>query len=127
MLRLMWFALFVLAAWYGWTHWERLRGPRADEIVVLNRSGAAIERVRIGVGDDVVVFELVEDGAEQRRDWRGRARGGFRVQWVQRGKIGERDWRGGAFEPSDTPQVHRFEFQRDGRILSHSERRTPAR
>ncbi len=124
--RLLWFALFVAAAWYGWTHWRELRGSPADEIVVINRAGAAIERVRIGVGDNVAVLEAVEDGTDQRRDWRGQSRGSFLVQWTQRGRIGERSWRGNAFEPTGTPLVHRFEFLRDGRVVSRSERRTPA-
>ena len=125
--RLFWFALFVVAAWYGWNHWRGLRGVPADEIVVINHSGSPLERVRVGVGDDVAVLEVVEDGAEARREWRGRSRGAFLVQWKQGGRVGEREWRGGAFAPAATPQVHRFEFQASGGVTTASELRPTAR
>jgi len=124
--RLIWFALFVVAAWYGWNHKDSLGGTPGDEIVVVNHAGAAIERVRIGVGDDMVVFESVEDGSEQRRPWRGRRQGPFAVIWNQRGRLGELSWNGGGYQPSSTAFVHRFEFQTSAKILSHSDPR-PAR
>jgi len=124
MSKLFWFALFAVAAWYGWNHRDSLGGAPADEMVVINHSGGAIERVRIGVGGDVVVFESVEDGAKQTRPWRGRSRGVFFVQWSQRGRSGEREWRGNAFEPSGTPMVHTFEFATNAGVLSRSEQRS---
>lgn len=124
--KLLWFALLAVAAWYGWNHWRELRGVPADEIVVVNHSGTTLERVRVGVGNDVAVIEVVEDGAEQRREWRGRSAGAFFVHW-KHGRVGEREWRGGTFSPAATPQLHRFEIQSDGGVTMASERLAPAR
>ena len=124
--RLLWFAILVAAAWYGWNHWRDLRGAPADQIVVINHSGTTLERVRVGVGADVAVIEVIEDGAEQRREWRGRAGGAFFVQW-KHGRVGEREWRGGAFTPATTAQVHRFEIESDGGVTTASEKLAPAR
>ncbi len=124
--RLIWFALFVVAAWYGWNHKDNIGGTPGDEIVVVNHAGAAIERVRIGVGSDMVVFEAVEEGAEQHRPWRGRYQGPFNVIWNIRGRLGELNWAGSGYKPSSTVFVHRFEFQTNSKIVTHSDPR-PAR
>ena len=116
--RLIWFALFAFAAWYGWNHKDSLNRAQGDEIVVVNHAGAAVERVRIGVGSDVVVFESVEDGTEQRRPWHGRSQGPFAVTWNLRGRLGELNWNGEGYQPSGTAFVHRFEFQTNARSLA---------
>ena len=126
MSRLIWFALFAVAAWYGWNHKDSIGGTPSDEIVVVNHCGAGIERLRIGVGADVVVFESVEDGSEQRRPWRGHSQGSFTATWNQRGRLGELNWTGSGLKPSGTTFVHRFEFKPEAKIIAHSEPR-PAR
>ena len=121
MRRLFFLALFAAAAWFGWNNWRGLIKAPGDEIVVVNHSGYTIERVRIGIGDNLAVFESVPNGNEQRRPWRGQAGGLFQVAWKPGDRVGESVWRGGAFEPSATPRVHRFEVATGGKVVSRSE------
>lgn len=119
--RLLVFVLVLAAAWYGWRHWDELRGGPADEVVLVNRSGIALERVRLSAGDFTVVAEMLEDGATARYDWHGRQDAVFSAVWNLHGRDGERTWTGGGYHASPDRERATFEFTPDGRVVWRSE------
>ena len=122
MKRLLLFGLVVFAAWYGWKHQDELRSRGTHEIVALNRSGHAIERVRIAVGGQHFAVESLEDGASETVPMRCDQDGIFELNWNVRGRDGELHWRGGGFNHGPVLMRHRFEFTDGGGVIWSSER-----
>jgi len=61
MKRLLLLALIAFAAWYGWKHYAELKRGGSHDIVVSNRSGHEIDRLRVTAGDQTVVVETLAD------------------------------------------------------------------
>lgn len=126
MRRLLLFVLVVVAAWYGWGHRDLLRERPADEVVVMNHSGRAIERLRLSVGDRTSVVETLEDGASTRFAWRCERDGPWKAVWEIRRVDVERQWTGGGYHPSEGRSRHTFEFMPDERVIWQAESLSPA-
>ena len=122
MKRLLLFAFVALAAWYGWKHQDLLRSHGDHEVVAVNRSGHAIERLRVMVGDQAFAIETLEDGSTQREPLRCDHDGPFRLEWQVRGEVGERNWSGGGFSHGPVLMRHRFEFTEGDGVIWSSER-----
>ena len=119
MTRLLFLALIVFAAWYGWHHYAELRRPGAHEVIAVNHTGRVIERLRITVGDQTVVVESLNDGAQAKQPFRCDRDGPFQLTWELRGVMGEKMWRGGTFAHGPILLAHKFDFrERDGVIWS---------
>lgn len=121
MKRLLFFALVVFAAWYGWHHYSELRRLGSHDVDVVNRSGHAIERLRIVAGDQVVVVETLEDGAETHRPLRTTRDGVFSADWSFHGVMGDRQWSGGSFSRGPVLMAYRFEFRDNGGVIWSSD------
>ena len=119
MKQLLLFALIVFAAWYGWHHYSELRQAGSHQVIVVNHSGHAIERLRIQAGGETVVVETLEDGAQAKQPFRAERDGPFRLDWQVRDVLGERSWSGGLFVHGPLLLAFKFEFRdRDGVIWS---------
>jgi hypothetical protein len=122
MKRLLLLALIAAAAWYGWKNHDAWRANGAHELVAVNRSGRAIERIRINIGDQAFAIESVEDGATYKLPLRCEHDGMFRIVWDVRGRDGEKHWEGGSFNHGPLLMRHRFEFTTGDGVIWSSER-----
>lgn len=121
--RLLLLLLVVGAAWYGWKKQDVWRDHGAHELVALNRSGRAIERLRIHIGGQAYAMETIENGASERIPLRCEHDGAFRLDWQIRGIDGEKHWEGGGFTAGPVLMRHRFEFTNDYGVIWSSERK----
>jgi hypothetical protein len=122
MKRLLLIALVIAAAWYGWKHQDELRSRGTHEIVALNHSGKAIERLRFSVAGTRLAMEVIEDGASEVLPLRCEQDGAFELHWNVRGRDGEPSWRGGSFNHGPVLMRHRFEFTPGDGVIWSSER-----
>ena len=121
MKRLVLIALVVTAAWYGWKHHDELRTHGAHEIVVVNHSGRALERVRIAVAGQSFAIEALEQGATKVFPMRSEQDGEFVLFWNVHGVEGDKHWSGGGFTHGPVRMRHRLEFVDDGGVVWNSE------
>jgi len=110
MKRLMLFALVAAAAWYGWKHHDELRAHGTHEIVLVNHSGRAIERVRIAVAGQEFAVEALDPDASRVLPLRSEQDGKFSLYWNVHGVDGDRSWSGGDFTHGPVLMRHRLEF-----------------
>jgi len=122
MKRLLFFALVVFAAWYGWHHYSDLRQAGSHQVIVVNRSGHAIERLRIQAGGQTVVVETLEDGATAKQPFKAQKDTPFDLIWQVRSTMGERTWTGGNFSHGPILLAYRFEFREGDGVIWSSEK-----
>jgi hypothetical protein len=120
--RLLLLALTAFAAWYGWNHYASLRSAGASEVVVVNHSGQAIERLRVRVADQALVVETLENGAQAKLPLRCERDGAFSLIWQVRSGMGDHTWTGGQFVHGPIRLSHRFEFLDQDGVIWSSER-----
>jgi hypothetical protein len=125
MKRLILFALVAAAAWYGWQNSDSLRTPAANEAVIVNRSGAVLERVRLTVGGETLVREVIDEEARVSLPFKTRTDAEFRLVWQTRGRMGEMSWSGGRLVGGPTPSKHVFEVLADGGVVWRAEAKSP--
>lgn len=107
MKRLILLAVVAVIAWYGWNHRDELfQHPPAHEVVIENRSGGDVERVRIKVDGQTLVKEKVAAGQDAQLTFRLNRDSAFDMVWVTRGE--ERSWSGG-LAPAG-PMAQRYVF-----------------
>lgn len=123
MKRLILFAIIVAAAWYGWKHHDELRSRGTHELVLVNHSGLAIARIRVGIADDAWAVETLADGATATVPVRCEKDGTFDVSWQVPSKGGDRHWVGGVFTHGPLLMRHRFEFVDGDGVIWSSERK----
>jgi len=109
-------ALVAAAVWYGAKHFDGMQPAKSHEVVVSNQAGKAVERLRISVPGNTVVVEVLEDGASRRLTLPGGGSGPFRLEWNNRGVLGDRAWSGGQFTPGPPLATHRLDFLPDGSV-----------
>jgi hypothetical protein len=121
MKRLFLFALVAVAAWYGWKHHDELRSRGAHEIVIVNHSGRAVERVRLAVAGQEFAIETLDPNATRVLPLRSEQDGEFSLDWNVHGVEGERHWSGGGFTHGPVLMRHRLEFTDDNGVVWSSE------
>ena len=119
--RLLLLLLVVGAAWYGWNKQDVWRDRGTHEIIALNRSGRAVERLRIHIGGQTFAMEAIENGASGKLPLRCEHDGVFRLEWLVRGIDGEKHWQGGGFTAGPVLMRHRFEFTSGYGVIWSSE------
>src|SRR5262245_25800434 len=122
MKRLLFLALVVFAIWYGYHHYSDLQRAGSHELVAVNHSGHAIERLRLSVGDQTVVVETLEDGAQAKQPFKCDRDGPFSLVWQLRDVMGEKQWSGGSFTHGPILLSYRFEFRPGDGVIVSSER-----
>lgn len=124
MVRLLLFLIVGVAVWYGWHHHADLRVPEAHEVVVVNGTDHALERIRVSAGGQTVVVETLEPGATQRVPLRAPRDGTFHLVWASRRQLGEREWSGGTFAHGPELKTYRFEFDGKEHVTWSSAKKT---
>lgn len=122
MKRLLLFALVAAAAWYGWKNQDELRARGSNQIVAVNHSGRAIERVRIAVAGQALAIESLEKDATAKLPLKSERDGQFELFWNVRGIDGDKHWSGGAFNHGPILMRHRLEFVDGDGVVWMSER-----
>ena len=112
MKRLVILALVCLAAWQGYKHYPDLvkRAP-SHEAQITNNSQRIMERVRLTVGGQTFVREVLPPGTTAKFPFRVTDDSKFDMVWQWHEKLGEVSWHGG-FVPKG-PMVQRFRFSVD--------------
>ena len=122
MKQLLFLALIAFAAWYGWHHYAELRQLGSHQVIVVNHSGHAIERLRIQAGGQTVVVETLEDGATAKQPLKAERDTPFDLVWQVRSTMGERTWTGGAFSHGPILMAYHFDFREGDGVIWSSER-----
>jgi hypothetical protein len=100
MKRLFVLAIFAVAGWYGWQHRDVLLAGRTDSEAVLVNSGTrAMLRVRLTVGGQTHVREVIEPDARVEFPFSVSSASDFQLRWEWRGLEGAPEWRGGEVTP----------------------------
>lgn len=125
MKRLLLLGIVAAALYWGHTHrWDFRRSP-AHEVVLVNRSGRALERIRLTIGGETLVREALAAGERSEIPFRSQREGEFRLVWVVSGRPGERTWSGGHLIGGPAPSVHTFEFDSDNGVIWHADVKAP--
>jgi hypothetical protein len=124
MKRLLFLALVVFAAWYGYHHYKELRQEGSHQVIAVNHTGHVMERLRISVGDQTVVVESLENGATAKQAFKYDHDGPFQLTWQLRDVMGDRAWTGGTFAHGPILLAHTFDF-REGDGVIYSSQRLP--
>jgi hypothetical protein len=124
MKKLLFFALFVFAAWYGWKHYRALIDHRpSHEAVVQNDGTVDLERVRLTVDGQTFVKEVVPSGGSVTFPFRVNDDATFRLVFQRTGKLGEREWTGGMVPKGPMVQRHIISVDDNGDVMYRAENR----
>ena len=122
MKRLLLLLVVVLAGCYGWLHYARLRSLGRNEVVLVNHTGAVLDRVRIAVARQSLAVDSLHAGDDRELPFRSDVDGVFDVTWHVRSADAERHWSGGHFERGPILTRHRLEFVPGDGVIWMSER-----
>ena len=121
MKRLILFVIVVAIAWYGYTHYAQLRGHGMSDVVVVNQSARALDRLRVTAGNETVVIEHLEPGATATRPFRGGSDATFRLGRETQVVLGEQSWSGGTTTAGPILMKHIFLVDDRGSVIWNSE------
>ena len=123
MKRLFLLALIVIAVWQASKHYPQLLHPQPyHEAVVRNRTKERIERVRLTVGDQTFVREVLESGEAAVFPFRVTHDSNFKLVWQRQGKADDIDWTGGWVTAGPMMQRHTITMDNYG-VVYHAEKR----
>ena len=122
MKQLLFLALIVFAAWYGYHHYRELKQEGSHQIVAINHTGHKMERLRISVGDQTEVVETLDNGATVKRSFRFDKDGPFQLTWQLSDVMGERSWGGGIYARGPIVLSHTFDFREGDGVIYSTER-----
>ena len=126
MKQLLFLALIVFAAWYGYHHYRELRQEGVHQLIAINHTGHRMERLRISVGDQTEVVETLDNGATVKRPFRCDHDGSFQLTWQLSTVMGEKSWSGGGYARGPIVLAHTFDF-REGDGVIYSTERLPSK
>ena len=122
MTRLIILVLFALAAWQASIHYPKLlHRERQNEVVIRNEGRNSIERLRLIVGRETHVREVLAAGAsvtfrlDVARDTR------MELVWFGPNKALESQWLGPAIHQGPSLERHTLLMYDDGRVNHRSE------
>jgi hypothetical protein len=122
MKRLLFLALVVFAAWYGYHHYKELRQEGSHQVIAINHTGHPMERLRISVGNETVVMETLENGATAKQSFKSDHDGSFQLTWKLSDAMGDRAWTGGTFSHGPILLAHTFDFREGDGVIYSSQR-----
>ena len=122
MKRLLLFALVAAAAWYGWKHQDQLHAHGTNELVAVNRTQRALERIRLNISGEEFAIEALEPGAKKVLPLKSEQDGEFVLYWNVRGVEGEKHWSGGSYNHGPVLIRHRLDFVDGDGVIWSSER-----
>lgn len=121
MKRLLVLAILAAALWWGYQRNWDFSSATANDAVLINRTGKVLERIRVTIGGETVVRELLEVDETASLQFRNQREGAFRVVWHVRGQMGEKNWSGGHLIGGPTASRHTFEFDSENGVVWHAE------
>jgi hypothetical protein len=122
MLRLIILILIVLAAWYGWHHYGDVLNPKPKhDVVIENRSGKVMERVRLTIGGQGFVRESLANEENATFGFRVDDDATFELVWKWAMDDVEHRWTGGNVFKGPLVQRHHILVDADGGITYHAE------
>ena len=125
MKKLILLGIIAAAAWWGYQrNWDFSQAD-ANEAVLVNRSGRVLERIRLTIGGETLVREVLEDGERSTLTFRNQREGAFKLVWSARGQMGERSWSGGHLIGGPTASTHTFEFDSENGVVWHAAAKAP--
>ncbi len=122
MKKLIFFLLFVFAAWYGWKHYpEFLNRTPPHEAVVENDSGMTMERIRVTVDGQTLVKESLANGERAALPFKVRNDASFVLEWQWKEKLGDMKWAGGMVPKGPLVQRHMMQVDGEGGVTYTAE------
>jgi hypothetical protein len=122
MLRLIIIALVVFAAWYGWSHYGDLLNPKPKhDVIIENRSGRTMERVRLTIGGQGFVKESLGNEENGTFAFRIDNDSVFELVWNFANDQVEHRWTGGNVFQGPMVQRHHILVDPDGGVTYHAE------
>ena len=127
MKRLLFLALFVLAAWYGWHHYRELldRQPKSEAVLV-NQAGETLTRIRLTVGGKTYVKEELATGESATIKFPVSGDSQFDLLWEYAARQDESHWRGGSVARGPFASRYVFHLQAGGGVVYEPQRITAA-
>ncbi|NOT33048.1 MAG: hypothetical protein HOP12_02645 [Candidatus Eisenbacteria bacterium] len=118
MKRLIIFALFVAAAWYGWKNYGTVFERKdSHEAMIENLTGEGLQRVRLIVDGQTLVRESIKSTEVVKLPFRVNRDSDFELIWQWEGRMGEMIWRGGRVTAGPMTQRHRFVMRGDRDVV----------
>ena len=120
--QLLFFALVVFAAWYGWNHYRDVltRKPSHDAVIE-NHSGHEMVRVRLTVGGKTFVKESLPDETSVTFPFRVSQDATFLLEWKWGDKDLELHWEGGGVPAGPMVQRHIMTVDADAAVIYKAE------
>lgn len=125
MKKLILLVILAAAAWYGWKNYPQLLSRRApgSEVVIENRTGTTMLRVRVHVGGATEVREIIEDGASASVPFTMTSNGDVRFEWQVSNREGDRQSTPYPIAVTPIPQRYIFTVDQDANITQRVERK----
>jgi hypothetical protein len=122
MKRLLILVLVALAAWYGWKKWPEIVDRRpGHDLVIINETGQALERVRVTVDGQTLVRETLADGETATLPFKVRHDSDFLLEADWTRQPGTLTWRGGNVPAGPMLQRHILRVDAEGQVLYSAE------
>lgn len=122
MKRLFLLILLALAAWYGWKNYPQLLEKRGGhDAVIENQSGKTMTRVRVMVGGQTLVKEILPDGQTASLPFKVANDASFKMEWEYETVLGQRSWAGGMVPKGPMLQRHILLVQSDDEVIYRAE------
>lgn len=122
MKKLLFLAVVVALAWYGWKQYPTLIQRRpSHEAVIQNSSGTGLTRVRLTVDGQTFVKEELADGARAVFPFRVNQDASFDLAWQWSDRTGESSWSGGMVPKGPMVQRHMMTIDADAGVLYRAE------
>jgi len=122
MKKLLFLVLIAGVAWYGWKQYPSLVEHRpSHEAVVVNGTGAELQRIRLTVDGQTFVKEDLPDGARAVFPFRVGRDASFELVWQWADRPGENSWSGGMVPKGPLVQRHIMTIDADAGVLYQPE------
>jgi hypothetical protein len=124
MKKLLFLAIVVAVAWFGWKQLPTLFERRpAHEAVIRNSTGTGLTRIRLVVDGQTFVKESLADEETAVFPFRVRRDATFDLTWQWADRPGENTWSGGMVPVGPMVQRHTMTIDTDAGVLYTAERR----
>ena len=122
MKRLFIVALLAFAAWFGWKKWPEFANSRpGHDLVLINNSDEALERLRVTVDGKTLVCERLEDGKTAVIPFKVQNTSDLQLEFQWSRREGIMTWRGGMVPAGPMLQKHILRIDPDGGVTYSTE------
>lgn len=127
MKKLLFFALVVFAAYYGWHHYrDLLKHEVMSKAIIVNNTGHELTRVRLSAGDQSIgVKESIPENGRAEFLFHINSDANFVLVWQYGDRAGESHWSGGTVTKGPIAQKCTFTIDAEGEVLFLPENLSP--